>query len=306
MVMPLPPGMDERPADLPASYRGVNRRPSVSAEVPMAPGEYVRAQTFPKTEAQAEAIREALKDNFLFNHLSYKQLYDIIEVRVFIPCASPSLIAPGEHVRRRGAARRVRAPVSPSCPSPPLPPLPPSPPPPCALPRAQCMFEKRVHAGEEVMTQGADGDNFYVVESGRFEAVKDSHGVVCVYDGRGTFGELALMYNCPRAATVVARTDGALWALDRLTFSRLLIADRQERAAVSTAWLAAMPVLDYLNTTEIAKLADSLVSQEFAAGATVFSQGEVGETFYLVEEVGPRRWRCCCRCCCCCCCCLPS
>lgn len=33
------------------------------------------------------------------------------------------------------------------------------------------------------------------------------------YDNRGSFGELALMYNTPRAATIVATSEGALWGL---------------------------------------------------------------------------------------------
>lgn len=38
---------------------------------------------------------------------------------------------------------------------------------------------------------------------------------VCVgkYDNKGSFGELALMYNTPRAATIVATQEGALWGL---------------------------------------------------------------------------------------------
>lgn len=35
------------------------------------------------------------------------------------------------------------------------------------------------------------------------------------YDNHGSFGELALMYNTPRAATIVATTEGALWGLVR-------------------------------------------------------------------------------------------
>eukprot|EP00307_Rebecca_sp_RCC1486_P014014 CAMPEP_0119413722 /NCGR_PEP_ID=MMETSP1335-20130426/5707_1 /TAXON_ID=259385 /ORGANISM="Chrysoculter rhomboideus, Strain RCC1486" /LENGTH=321 /DNA_ID=CAMNT_0007438531 /DNA_START=55 /DNA_END=1020 /DNA_ORIENTATION=+ len=146
-----------------------------------------------------------------------------------------------------------------------------------------CMFEKRVEAGENVMVQGEDGDNYYVVTSGVFEAVKNG-SVVCKYDGSGAFGELALMYNCPRAATIVARTAGELWALERSTFTYMLLAERKKRAVASETWLAKIPVLDYLDSTDRARVCDALVSKDFAAGVTIFEQGEVGLWFYLVEE----------------------
>ena len=46
------------------------------------------------------------------------------------------------------------------------------------------MFAKPVTSGQQVMTQGADGDNFYVIESGTFEAVKDGV-VVFTYNNSG-------------------------------------------------------------------------------------------------------------------------
>ena len=60
--------------------------------------------------------------------------------------------------------------------------------------------------------QGEEGDSLYVVESGRFRATKDG-AEVATYDGAGAFGELALMYNCPRAATVTGERG---WACKRL------------------------------------------------------------------------------------------
>ena len=48
------------------------------------------------------------------------------------------------------------------------------------------------------------GDNFYVIETGIYAASIKGRRVF-VYEHKGAFGELALMYNCPRAATVQAR-----------------------------------------------------------------------------------------------------
>jgi cAMP-dependent protein kinase regulator len=49
--------------------------------------------------------------------------------------------------------------------------------------------------------EGQEGDNFYVIQEGQYTALKGDVPVF-TYPGKGCFGELALMYNCPRAATV--------------------------------------------------------------------------------------------------------
>lgn len=64
-----------------------------------------------------------------------------------------------------------------------------------------------------------DGNIDYI--SGIFDAHVMDNGVsrlIATYDNIGSFGELALMYNTPRATTIIARTVGALWCLVRETF----------------------------------------------------------------------------------------
>ncbi|XP_008473823.1 cAMP-dependent protein kinase type II regulatory subunit-like [Diaphorina citri] len=83
------------------------------------------------------------------------------------------------------------------------------------------MFEKPVEAGDIVIRQGDDGDFFYVIESGRYEASVEIDGedkLMHAYEDKGSFGELALLYNMPRAATIKATSTGSLWAMDRKTF----------------------------------------------------------------------------------------
>ena len=67
------------------------------------------------------------------------------------------------------------------------------------------MFEHQVKAGDFLINQGDDGDYFYVIENGVYSAIintEDGPKTVFTYDKEGSFGELALLYNMPRAASV--------------------------------------------------------------------------------------------------------
>ena len=84
------------------------------------------------------------------------------------------------------------------------------------------MQERRVRPGEVVIREGEQGDYFFALDQGRFIVTKEGQVKFC-YEGSGSFGELALLYNSPRAATVTAETEGVLWALDRASFRSLVI-----------------------------------------------------------------------------------
>jgi len=71
--------------------------------------------------------------------------------------------------------------------------------------------------GTEVIRQGDIGDRFYVVDAGEFEIVIDGERIRTQGEG-DFFGEIALLQDMPRTATVRALTDGAVWALDQEEF----------------------------------------------------------------------------------------
>ncbi|KAM9408400.1 protein kinase, cAMP-dependent, regulatory, type II, alpha, B [Pholidichthys leucotaenia] len=149
------------------------------------------------------------------------------------------------------------------------------------------MFEVLVKPQEHIIDQGDDGDNFYVIEKGVYDIFVQKDGVnVCVgkYDNKGSFGELALMYNTPRAATIVATQEGALWGLDRATFHRLIVKNNAKKRRMYEAFIESVPLLKCLELTERMKIVDVLGMRAFRDGDCIITQGEKAECFFIVES----------------------
>ncbi len=87
--------------------------------------------------------------------------------------------------------------------------------------------------GDELVTQGEPADRFYVIESGRAEIVRDGTVIDSVSKGM-YFGEVALLRDIPRTATVVAVTPMRVFALDRDGFE-LVVADAFRRGTLRPA-----------------------------------------------------------------------
>ncbi|XP_043787308.1 cAMP-dependent protein kinase type II regulatory subunit isoform X1 [Apis laboriosa] len=150
------------------------------------------------------------------------------------------------------------------------------------------MFEKIVQSGEIVIRQGDDGDNFYVIERGKFEVyVKDQtemESLIHTYDNRGAFGELALLYNMPRAATIKAITNGTLWAMDRQTFRRILLKSAYKKRKMYEDLINKVPMLKSLEPYERMNLADALVPKHYLDGDQIIKQGDTADGMYFVED----------------------
>jgi len=145
----------------------------------------------------------------------------------------------------------------------------------------------RFGSGDEIIKQGEEGDLFYVVEEGQCDITIDGVGVVAHIDGGGGrdyFGELALLYNAPRAATVTAVTPCLTWALDRTTFKTIMQDCATKQSNLYRAFLDKVPILSTLSAYEKMQLADALRATTYERDEIIIREGEDGNDFFIVEE----------------------
>jgi len=96
--------------------------------------------------------------------------------------------------------------------------------------------------GDVVIREGDSGDRFYVIESGTVEVTKEGRHVATL--GPGDFvGEIALLRNVQRVATVTATSDAILQALDRATFIPAVTGQGEFRDAAEAAMTTRLAML---------------------------------------------------------------
>lgn len=174
-----------------------------------------------------------------------------------------------------------------------------------------------VDAGQNVVTQGEIGDLFYIVETGHLRVfVKSREDTACLDDTspdnmtqfqvhstlgkyvqflgpHSSFGELALMYETPRAATVYAVTNCTLWAIKR-DDCRAVLKDIQQGQMISRInFLRNVHIGDndqkvvlgsLLTEHELNRLASALETETVPASEIIIRQGQPGNHFYIIES----------------------
>lgn len=233
------------------------RRTSVSAEsIAVDSGVDEVLPVYPKTPEQLRRIKVAIRNNFIFRDLDEEQTKGVLDA----------------------------------------------------------MQERQAVLNEVVIRQGDVGEYFYVVEEGQMNCYirpeplppnwlaqpnvltntedkftqpkyhSELGRLVLECKAGGSFGELALMYGHPRAASVLAVEPSTLWALDRITFRTIILKAAHRRRTMYEQFLATVPLLSSLDAAERSKVADALSSKTYNDGEPVVKEGDIGDTFFFIEE----------------------
>ena len=138
--------------------------------------------------------------------------------------------------------------------------------------------------GEALISQGETGGHFYILRKGTVVFIVDGEEVGRAVPGN-SFGELALLYNAPRAATCKA-VDGkaGLWRVDQVTFRKLLAAHTIQNDNQTKDVLRKVPFLNDLDDEFINRISDALTTVYYDAGDVIFNRGSEGSVFYVIRE----------------------
>eukprot|EP00930_Biecheleria_cincta_P022272 TRINITY_DN1627_c0_g1_i3.p1 TRINITY_DN1627_c0_g1~~TRINITY_DN1627_c0_g1_i3.p1 ORF type:complete len:754 (-),score=142.26 TRINITY_DN1627_c0_g1_i3:326-2587(-) len=148
------------------------------------------------------------------------------------------------------------------------------------------MFAKVIATDQTVMSQGDVGDYFYIVKTGSFDILVqkgDAAPVKVFTAGRGfAFGELALLYNAPRSATIKAACDSEVWCLDRTAFRNLVVRSAEQQFQQYLSFLGKVEVFQTLSEHEKATLTEVLLEESFANDEAIIEQGDQDDKFFMI------------------------
>lgn len=158
----------------------------------------------------------------------------------------------------------------------------------------EVMWKEEVPNGKAIIQQGdLQADYFYVVQSGSFQvskteaaasAEKVASAALGTIEAGSSFGELALLYFAPRAATITATADAVVWVTARQQFKELLMKANENEMKENLKHVSRCDCFAPLKESEKKDLAAAMHEMTFSKDELVFEQGERGTQFFLLVE----------------------
>eukprot|EP00746_Dinoflagellata_sp_MGD_P085157 gnl/MRDRNA2_/MRDRNA2_33732_c0_seq1.p1 gnl/MRDRNA2_/MRDRNA2_33732_c0~~gnl/MRDRNA2_/MRDRNA2_33732_c0_seq1.p1 ORF type:complete len:943 (-),score=211.95 gnl/MRDRNA2_/MRDRNA2_33732_c0_seq1:16-2844(-) len=143
-------------------------------------------------------------------------------------------------------------------------------------------MERKTCAAEEVIFKQKDeGDCCYLIQSGVFNVIIDNRNLKQLR-AKHTFGELAMLYNVKRTATVACSHAGVIWKMSGQSFRRCMALLSGRHLAKAMGFLNSDSNFSKLKEEEKKLLAAACSVQEFGTGDQILREGEVGDWMFIV------------------------
>ncbi|XP_078055421.1 cGMP-dependent protein kinase 2 [Mustelus asterias] len=147
----------------------------------------------------------------------------------------------------------------------------------------ECMYERSYQQTDLVIQEGELGNHLYVLADGVLEVMQNGKLLGQMHPGTA-FGELAILYNCKRTATVKAVTKSWIWVLDRQVFQSIMMETAQARNKKYFNFLTSVSLLKDLPEEKLSKIVDCLEVDYYDKGDYIIREGEQGNTFFVIAK----------------------
>lgn len=135
--------------------------------------------------------------------------------------------------------------------------------------------------GEEVIKEGSEGDQMYIVAAGELIVTQSGRDLRTLTIG-DIFGELAILYNCKRTATVKAKTAVRLWFMERQTYRTINTNKSKKKREQLMGFLKTSRTLKDLNDVQLSKIIDSMEEVKYQDKDVIVREGAEANTFYII------------------------
>ncbi|KAK7907826.1 hypothetical protein WMY93_016438 [Mugilogobius chulae] len=139
----------------------------------------------------------------------------------------------------------------------------------------------KFNPGEEVIKEGSEGDSMYIVAAGELQVTQAGQDLRTLTTG-DVFGELAILYNCKRTATVKAKTAIRLWCMERQTYRTIITNKSKKKREQLMGFLKTARTLKDLNDVQLSKIIDSMEEVKYQDKDIIVREGAEGNAFYII------------------------
>lgn len=143
------------------------------------------------------------------------------------------------------------------------------------------MYPTEYKRGSTIIKEGDVGSIVYVMEEGQVEVTKEAVKLSVMNPGK-VFGELAVLYNCTRTATVRALDLCKLWALDRSAFQGILMRTELLKQKEKMELIRRVPKYQNENERFLQNVVDSLEEVHYSKERVIINQHSIISSLYII------------------------
>ncbi|CAD8139143.1 unnamed protein product [Paramecium octaurelia] len=134
-----------------------------------------------------------------------------------------------------------------------------------------------------IFQQGDQATSYVIIQKGQAEVIINEKQVKVISEGQ-YFGEIALLYNTTRSASIKTITDCNFWMLDRITFRKAVASMMKAEYEENRKFINEIEQFSFMTPQQKDKVAHSLIKTKFEPGDSIVNEGDQADSYYIIKS----------------------